>query len=264
MHYQFEHHKESVEKVIEYFYDKENIIALILGGSIAHGFASEKSDIDIMIVIDDTEYNRRKKNDDLLFLNVDLCTYPKGYVDGKYITEDYIKLVIEKGNEPTRYAFKDCEVLISNSSEIESLVYQASRFQKETKERNGKKFYAQMHAWKWFYYEAVKTKNEFLLSTALSNFILYASRAILNHNEMLYPYFKWLLAEVERAKFKPANIVNDFNALLEKRQPEKIEDITNKIRQLKDWQVGDWDWPKHFLNDVETVWMHQEPFVSDL
>lgn len=260
----YAHHEASIKNLVNFFRHENNVEAVILGGSIAHGYATEVSDVDIMIVIPDAEYRERGRSNQLLFFNRELCTYVDGYVDGKYITEGYIQQVIEKGNEPTRYAFKDSEVLFSKSDELEKAIRRAAQFNMTTKEKNGQRFYAQLFTWKWYYAEGVKHENELLKMTALSNFTLYACRAILNHNEMLYPYYKWLFAEVEKAPEKPVRFIPKIQELLKTKNADLLEEITSDIKSMKDWGVADWEWSRYFLDDVETVWMRHEPFISDI
>lgn len=47
----FQHHKKAIEDITNKLKVKEEILGIIAGGSVAHGFANEKSDIDIMIVL---------------------------------------------------------------------------------------------------------------------------------------------------------------------------------------------------------------------
>lgn len=260
----FLHHQQTIDNVIAYFQKESGVLALVLGGSIAHGYAKKESDVDIMIVVDHLEYLQRKQSNTALFYNQELCSYPNGYVDGKYIDEDYLRLVAAKGNEPTRYAFKDCRILFSNSETVSSLIQEIVRFDFASKDAKANRFYAQTHAWKWYFYEGKKHRNDLLVATSINNFILFASRVVLNHNDMLYPYHKWLLKEVERAPLKPSNLLSLFNKLIKSHQAKYIEQIMLGIKQLRQWEQGDWDWPPYFLKDIEITWMEHEPYIADI
>lgn len=71
----------TVKNVIDYFQKQESVIAVLLGGSIAHGYATEASDVDIMILVSNEEYSERLKKSEQLFYNKELSTYKEGYVD---------------------------------------------------------------------------------------------------------------------------------------------------------------------------------------
>ena len=49
----YKHHEESLENLKKYFRDKEEVIALIFGGSVAKGCERPDSDLDAMVVITD-------------------------------------------------------------------------------------------------------------------------------------------------------------------------------------------------------------------
>ena len=55
------HHKESIEKLIESIKQDERFLALIIGGSVAKGMEREESDIDVVLIATDEEFEKRKK-----------------------------------------------------------------------------------------------------------------------------------------------------------------------------------------------------------
>lgn len=261
---EFEHHKIAVENTRKFFEHDEPVLALLLAGSIAHGYATETSDVDIMIVVSDEQYRKREAAGRLLFFNRELAQFENGYVDGKYISMAYMNDVIARGNEPTRYAFKDCEVLFSRIDDLAETIERITRFDTQKKEMHGKSFYSQVLAWNWFLTEGVKHGNRFVIGTAVSNIYLFACRLILNHNEALYPYIKWLSREVERVRLKPVGVTEKLDEILEKKRPEMVASLIDDLKALNDWGVGDWEWPMYYHHDVETIWMRQQPALFDL
>jgi len=55
----YPHHAQSIQNVIDYFQRDPEVIAVLLAGSIAHGFQTPASDVDILILVSDEEYKRR-------------------------------------------------------------------------------------------------------------------------------------------------------------------------------------------------------------
>jgi hypothetical protein len=49
------HHANSIQVATSHFAGDSNVLALLLGGSLAHGFAGPDSDLDVMIVVSDEE-----------------------------------------------------------------------------------------------------------------------------------------------------------------------------------------------------------------
>jgi predicted nucleotidyltransferase len=93
----YSHHTQSIQNVTEYFQSDPEVLAVLLGGSIAHGFESSISDVDIMILVSDENYQRRFQKGDIHFYNKELCTYEGGFVDGKYSSLEFVKQVTVKG-----------------------------------------------------------------------------------------------------------------------------------------------------------------------
>lgn len=61
----YKHHEESIQILIDYFSNREEIIAVILGGSVAKGTARENSDIDAMVIVTPEYYELRDKENSL-------------------------------------------------------------------------------------------------------------------------------------------------------------------------------------------------------
>ena len=106
------HHTQSIHNVAEYFQRDPGVLALLLGGSIAHGFESPTSDVDIMIFVSDENYQQRFQKGEIHFYNKELCTYEGGYVDGKYLSLEFVKQFAAGGSEPARFAFAGSNELL--------------------------------------------------------------------------------------------------------------------------------------------------------
>ena len=49
--FQYPHHREAVKELISIFREKEGVIALVFGGSVAKHMEREDSDIDAMVIV---------------------------------------------------------------------------------------------------------------------------------------------------------------------------------------------------------------------
>lgn len=93
----YAHHRETIERVTDKLKADPEVLAVIVGGSIAHGFATETSDVDILIVVPEEKYEKRFQDDRLHYFDEVSATYSGGYVDGKYICLDFMKKVARMG-----------------------------------------------------------------------------------------------------------------------------------------------------------------------
>jgi predicted nucleotidyltransferase len=258
------HHTQTIQNVKEYFERDPEVLALLLSGSIAHGFQSLTSDVDIMIFVSEADYQKRFQTGQLHFFNRDLCTYEGGYVDGKYLSLNFVKQVLEKGSEPARFAFEGSQVLFSRVEGFAEGVCRIAEYPASEKANCIKRFYAQFEAWHWYCGEALGRGNRYLLGTAVSKLILFGGRLILTHNEMLYPYHKWFLKVLEGAKDKPADLIDCIQALTESPTAENIKTFYEKVKTFQPWSDNPYSWPVQFLLDSELNWMDGKTPVDDL
>ncbi len=264
----YAHHEQTIEKIKDAFTDREDILAVLLGGSVAHGFCTEISDIDIMLIISDEEYMRRRDADQLLYWDNTLAAYDGGYVDGKYISLEHMEKVRESGSEPARFAFQDARIIFSRIEGLSGLLEAITRYPTKGKDMRMARFYAQLEAWKWFCEEAMKHGNTYLLNLAVSKLILFGGRLILAHNEMLYPYHKWFLRVLSEAADKPEGLMEAIDRLLKDASKENVQAFYHSVNDFRQW-VGDdisygQSWGQFFMYDSELNWLTGHTPVDDL
>ena len=260
----YKHHEESINNVTEYFIQEPEVEALLLGGSIAHGFELPTSDIDLMILVSDQSYSERLSQGRLHFFNMDLCTYPGGYVDGKYMGMSFLEQVAEKGSEPARFAFQDAQVLFSRKMSLEARLREIVRYPVEEKAERLRRLYAQFEAWNWYATEALKLGNRYLLGVSIGKLVLFGSRLILAHNELLYPYHKWLLRVLERAWDKPPDMLASIERLYDDASAESVQQFYELVKGFRDWDASGTAWPIQFMLDSELTWQNGTTSVDDL
>lgn len=260
----YAHHIETIEKAIEKLKSNEKILAVILGGSVAHGFASKNSDIDLMLVMSESNYQQALKNGALHYTDDESADYPDGYVEGKYISESFIRTVIEKGSEPARFAFKDAIILYSSLENLDCLIAAAATYPKEGKVDKMVKFYAQFEGWNWMYYEGVKRKDLYVINQSVTNICLFAGRLLLAYNELLYPYHKWFLKVLSGAGEKPVDIVEKIKLSLQTKSESNIKDLYNTIKNFYDWPQSPYGWPVQYVKDSEMNWVDGPAPIADV
>jgi predicted nucleotidyltransferase len=260
----FPHHEATIQRTIAYFQGQPNVRALLLGGSIAHGFAMATSDVDIMIVVSDEEHAQRVASRATQFFSTDLSTYPDGYVDGKYISTAFLGQVDQQGSEPARYAFADARLLFSSIDGLGDQLARIARYPVAGKLDRIQRFLAQLRAWHWFAGEAERHQNAYLMSVACAKLLLFGGRLLLAHNEQLYPYHKWLPAVLARVPEKPAQLIELMESL--SRQPSYASASAwyELICGFREWEAGMITWPNRFMQDSELTWLDGVSPIDDL
>ncbi|OCT17248.1 hypothetical protein A8709_27335 [Paenibacillus pectinilyticus] len=260
----YPHHQTAINMVTNKLKAKEEILAVIVGGSVAHGFAKEDSDIDLMLVVSDDGYLSLLARGDIHYHETESTPYDGGYVDGKYTSVSYIKKVAESGSEPARFAFKDAIVSYSEINGLEELVKAASRYPIERKNEVLEKFHAQFEGWRWMFYEGLKKNESYVIEFSVTNFVLFAGRLILSCNEVVYPYHKWFMKVLEGVTNKPDDLVLRMNNVLKHKSKENVEALYESVTQFHPWPKSEKGWHIRFMLDSELNWMTGHVPVADI
>ena len=258
-----QHHIDSIEKMKQYYYGKEGVIALVLGGSVAKGNERPDSDLDGMIIVTDEEYEKRKAMGKTAEVITGECTYEGGYFDMKYMTKDYIKKAAYGASEPTRNSFIKARVLFSSDPEIDELVPKIGVFQ--VQERDDKMLS--------FYGDYLLNHNYFIRSLNVQGYmrvhavgeILYAIyRMILQENEILFPCNRRLEEMVEKAVNKPENILELGRIVMEKMDNESIENFAKAyLNWTKYPLLARHEAHSRYVTDYEQWWYTPRPLVNE-
>lgn len=247
------HHQEAIDKFVGLYKNDPSVLALLLCGSIAHGFDEPESDIDICIVITPEEYEKKKSANKLAFSVHDICEYPNGYIDCKIADVNFLEKIAKQGSDAIRYAFKNNTVLHSKIENIQILLNNVARYPTEQVDERRKRFASQLLAWKWYYSEAIKKDNKYLEFLAIQKLVLFSSRIVLNENKLLYPFHKWMLRVVETAEQQPDQFAQRINELLAGHSLEKVNQFCEYVFNFIDFTEKTVDWPNHFLKDSEKI-----------
>lgn len=182
----YQHHKESLDNLIKYFQEREGVIALIFGGSVAKGCERIDSDLDAMVIVSEEEYLQRQKNHHTAETIAGYCTYEKGYFDVKYMTKQFLVDAAQKGSEPTRNAFLKARVLFTQDPEIPDLVSLIPVFQRGEKAEKLFSFYADF--WLNYYYFLKSCPVDGYIKLHAINEVIYSIyRIVLQEHEVLFP-----------------------------------------------------------------------------
>jgi hypothetical protein len=260
----FPHHEVAIARTVERFEADPTVLGLLLGGSIAHGFESESSDVDVMLVVSDEEFDARLARLDTAFADVDLAGYEGGYIDVKYVSAAYLDLVATRGSEPARFAFDGARVLFSRLDGLDERVAAAGRYPAGVREDRIARFAAQVEAWRWYSGEGERKGDSYLLATATSRVALFAGRMLLAHNEVVYPFHKWFLRVLDQAPLKPDGIVELIRDVTASPRAKGAERIADAVLGFRAWERGSIDWPNQFMFDTEQSWMRDAAALEEL
>jgi len=261
----YPHQQKAIDYITKKLEADPQVHALILSGSIAHGFNDERSDIDFNMIVSNDLYETKKNMQALTYWESAADFYDEGYFDGKYITLEYLDLVAKRGNEPTRFALQDSIIAFDKTGQVADYIKKIGTYDESRIQKNAIRFLSQLEAWKWYCTEALKRQNQYLLEMAASKLILFSGRLILLDNKIFFPYHKWFMKALENAPQKPPEFMNSILKLLNNKSEENVTALYQITKEHKDWANGvNFSWSSNFLYDIETVWMREEDFIENI
>lgn len=258
-----DHHQRAIDRLTDAYRDDPRFRALIIGGSVAKGYARADSDVDFMIVATGDEFDRRLKERDLFINRRDLCDYDGGFVDGKIINLAYLQKVANSGNEPSRAAFEGAFATFSDIPDLDGLLQRIPVYPEAGHDERIKAFYCMAFIQHWIIHEAERHGNRYTLTRAAGQLALFAGRLILAHNRRLFPYHKWLPRVLESVPAKPDGLMQCFNELLEVPAGDTATALFELVRDFQEWGISDLDAYTWFMTDVEWSWMSGTTPIED-
>lgn len=260
----YKHHEESLKNLVDYFNKKEEVIAVVFGGSVAKGTARQDSDLDAMVILTPRGYEEKKAENRLCETIVGRCTYEGGYFDIKYMTKEYLKQAAQKANEPTRNSFICARVVYSTDSEIEEIVARIPVFQEQEQAEKMRSFYSCMKLSYDYSWLICKPEGYMRLKTA-SDIIYGCYRLILQENKVLFPCNRRLEETVQAQENKP----DGFVELCRKFEADLSNDNCDKVvNAYLNWSQypHEKDHNKllsQYVSDFEQWWIEPRPQIYE-
>lgn len=250
----YPHHIRNMERIQKVFEADETVEALIFAGSVAHGFAAPSSDIDLMIVVPDDDYRKRMNEGRDLYIDKEFCDYEGGYIDGKYISREFMKAVADHGSDPARYAFHGVRIGFSRVNGLEDLIEKILQYPEDLRQRRIEMFYSEMYIWHWYAKEGFRHGNDYLITTATSKMVLFAAKLLLAYNRVFFPYHKWVIKQLELVPDKPEGMVECIHLCLRDRTNDHLQRLEDMVRDFGGWQDVHIAWNGVYDRPVEFPW----------
>ena len=258
-----DHHQRAIDRLGDAYRNDPRFRGLVIGGSVAKGYARDDSDVDFVIIATDEAFERHRRERDLFVNRRDLCDYDGGFVDGKIVDLSFLEGVAERGNEPSRAAFEGAFVAYSHIPDLDVLLRRIPVYPEAGHDDRVKAFYSMAFIQHWLFHEAERHGNRYTLTRAASQLALFAGRLILAHNRRLFPYHKWLPRTLESVPEKPAGMMACFNDLLDEPSGERATALFEQVRSFHDWGVSDLEAYTWFMTDVEWSWTSGTTPIED-
>jgi len=233
-----EDQQQQINEIVGLQRKDDNVIAVILIGSLARGDAREDSDVDCNLVV------REKR---------ELCD----------ITKDDLRHTIKHGNELTRWSYTGAKILYSTDNEIEGLIRQIPVYPEGRRQYNMESFASQIRMHFAYLQLAEYSKNTYLLHETATKIALFAGRLILADNRVLYPNRKWYSREIQRVADKPQGFYEDMCGLLTDPTIDKARAFIDALFSYKAYPEPEEGWVNRFNKDSVLSWKNGTFSIED-
>ena len=258
------HHSDSLEIMKEHFQKDSDVIALILGGSVAKGMERPDSDLDGMVILTDQAYDKKKAEGKLAECLFGMCTYPNGYFDIKYFSKAYLQAAAERGSDPTRNSFIKCKVIFSTDAEIDGLIKEIPIYPKHKKAERIAVFHSILKLASGYYFNSATRNNDpYLLNKCCFEMVYAGLRMLYAYNEILFPCHAQLLEYTHRLPHKPNGIVELATAVNEKKSANAKTAFVDAILTFTDWGIVK-PAGSTYVEKMEQAWQYSDDNVYEL
>ncbi|MCL2406084.1 MAG: nucleotidyltransferase domain-containing protein [Defluviitaleaceae bacterium] len=258
------HHEESLQIMKEYFQGDKDVIALILGGSVAKGEERPDSDLDAMVIITDQAYEKRKSEGTLMEC-LNKCTYECGYFDIKYFNKAYLEAAADRGSDPTRNSFVKAKIIFSSDPSIEKIIERIPIYPQDKKLERIKLFNSILRfASGYFYNCATRNNDHYMLDKCRFEIVYAGLRMLYAYNEVFFPSHVRLLEYANRLPSKPDGVVELAKAVSEKKDAESKDAFVDSIINFVDWGIDSQFVGSVYVEKMEQTWQFSDDNVYEL
>src|SRR5215203_3818057 len=215
----------------------QDVLALVVIGSVARGDASDHSDVDAVAILTDSAFDERFPSGHAYRTAEELSWFAGDPLDAKPWPMRHLRAVSERGPEPTRYGYVDALTVFSRNEEVNALLPVIPVFPELERLERLTSFAAQLPIHLSFLGLGDYSGNPYILADTSHELALYGGRLLLAHNRLLYPGRKRFNVQLNQAKELPERFFWHHQRLL--RQP-----CIPTATAYCDLVLGFRDWPK--------------------
>lgn len=256
--------RETLARFVERCRADDAILGVVLSGSLVRGWGAPSSDVDVIVIVTEAEYERRKANATLTTYDLDIGTYEHGAIDTKHVTTGYLDLAERRASEPTRNAFVRAHAAYDTLGDLQSRIDRIAAYPEDQRESKLARFAAQLETYRWFIGEADKRENTYLRAWSASHAALFAARLILTHNRMLFPFHKWVTRALEDCAEKPDGLHDAIERAVTEPTCATVHPLCDLVLGFRAWPEDPLEWAGAFHRDTEQVWMRHEPGIDNI
>ncbi len=258
-----ERHCKAIDDLVSLHGNDPNKLALIICGSLATGKARADSDVDLYLVVSDTELERARAEEGCFYGSWDPSRFSGAEIDGKIVGKKFLQEAAVRGSEPTRASFEGAYTEFSRDPEIDRLLNRIAVYPEAERERKLKAFYAYTKHFRYLGEQAFELENDYFARRSVIELVFFAARLALAHNRVLFPCDKSLFTALESCEDLPSGFIASSRRLLESASQAALIDYYEQVSGY----FHRYDMPDQerisFILENEWSWFSGLPSLAD-
>lgn len=250
-----EHQERALAAYVDDVRDDDDVLAVILVGSLARGTERETSDVDVYLVVTDERFARATRDGSFAWTARNGVDYPGSYIDVKLASPAYLATAAERGDDPTRASFAGARIAFSRERSFDGLLAKIVRLDDDAWDERVRSHVAQARLYGgYFLVQGEQRGDSFLARHAAVHLALAAARAALAAAHVLMPGPKYISGLV-RSVPSPEGFVDAWQHAVDE---PGLTTGTELLNRLTDW-LGHGITPDEalstFIRDNELTWL---------
>lgn len=251
-----QHHEATIAKYSDLVRTRPDVLALIIGGSVARGTERADSDVDVYLAVNEDAFDEARRASTLSYTVTDVATYDGGYVDVKVIGTRWLDAAADHADEPTRASLLGARVEWSKLADLEERLDAITAPRDDTWWESIVATHAATYRLygAYFLHQGVTLENAFLTSTAASRFAEAVGRAVLARNRVFYAGPKYLFSSLRQIEGGEP-LVRELEALLRLPSVDHATSIMTTVEPLIRANLAPEATLSRFIEDHELAWL---------
>jgi predicted nucleotidyltransferase len=253
-----EHHDAAVARFVDRVSTDEDVLGVVVTGSLARGSERPDSDIDLYLIVTESAWDRAFAAQRLMYVERDGADYEHGYFDIKLATLSYLEDAAERGDDPVRDSFAAARIVFSRVPDLGERMARVAAVPDEEWENRAGSFVAQarLHGG-YFLKQGVERGDPLLAANAAVHLALAVGRALLASNRVLFPGPKYLGAAVAALPAKPPGIEDALIAVVRQPSIEAGSALLELLEGFREWPMPPGRTLSAFILDNELAWRYR-------
>jgi hypothetical protein len=249
------HHDEAIERYVERSRGREDVLGVLLTGSLATRSERPDSDVDLVVVVPDATWRRAVAAERIMFVDRDDVGYDGGYFDVKLATLDQLEAAGDHADDPARHSLGTARVLYDQGFDLAAAVTRIGAAIAGDRLDRVASYVAQarLHG-EYFLEHGLAHDDPFLAAHAATHLGLAAGRALLAQADALYPGPKDLIAALRGLPEPGPAFAAAISAAARRPSVETARDLLGLVESHLGSALPEASTLSRFVLDNELAW----------